>query len=124
MKDLDSLNAKRVRSDIRFKQGLESLKQRNYIIVCPADKGGGIVVLEKSTYLLEMERILSDHETYSSLPSNPTNGFKKELVRLIDEDFQTKILSKKKDHLVPMATCVPVMYYLPKVHKDPANPPR
>lgn len=68
---------------------------------------------------------MSDHETYIPLPSNPTNGYKKkELFRLIDESFfQKKILSKKEEHLVPMAPRVSVMYYLPKVHKDPANPP-
>lgn len=39
----------------------------------------------------------------------------------------TKVLGildkKEKNLLIPLAPHIPLMYYLPKVHKDPVNPP-
>lgn len=47
--------------------GIESLCERINLIIRPADKGGGIVLLKKQNYLDEMDHLLSDRDTYTIL---------------------------------------------------------
>lgn len=88
LQDVDKLPMKKVFSDPNIKIRLKQLFERKYLTIRPADKGGGIVILDKSDYHLEMTRILSDTETYSRIPNNPTSIFKKSLTDLIDTGFQ------------------------------------
>lgn len=57
---------------------LESLKANNETVIREADKCGGIVILDKTSYIEEAMRILSDSQTYSWLPQDPLPTFKKE----------------------------------------------
>lgn len=124
LKDLDKLKIRKYYKDTRFHEGLESLKQRSDIIIRPADKGGGIVVMDKSSYVSEMNRILSDTDTYIPLSHDPIFKYKKELTGLIEVGFRNKLLNKKeKDFLIPLAPRKPIIYFLPKVHKCLVNPP-
>lgn len=71
-----------------------------------------------------MLRLLSDQATYVPLRGNSTFKFKKELIALVEEGFCKNVVSnKEKSFLIPVAPRVPVIYYLPKVHKDPVHPP-
>lgn len=71
-----------------------------------------------------MSRLLSDRSTYLPLKGNPTASYKKELVLLVEEGLRKRVISKnEKAFLIPVAPRVPVIYYLPKVHKDPVCPP-
>lgn len=56
-------------------------------MIRPTNKGGGIVVLDKTDYVSEMHRILSDHDTYRELPHDPTFKFKQELITLVQKGF-------------------------------------
>lgn len=125
LKDLDKLPSKKVYSDPNLKIGLKSLCERKNLIIRPADKGGGgIVVLDKMDYHAEMTRILGDTDTYLRLTKNPTSDFKRTLTDLIDTGSQLGILDKKeKIFLVPVAPWIPIIYYLPKVHKSVTQPP-
>lgn len=60
-------------------------------MVRPADKGGGIMILDVEAYKGEMLRLL--------LAGNPFIKFIKELVSLVEDGFQRKILSKKGSSL-------------------------
>lgn len=94
------------------------------LIIRLADKGGGLVVLDRSDYYTEMSRILNDLDTYRPLPKDPTLVFKKILVELINKGFQSGIFDKnERDYLVPLAPRIPILYYLPKIHKNAAQPP-
>lgn len=54
----------------------------------------------------------------------PPPNTKKEPIKMIDVAFKGNLLTKKvTSYLIPMAPRVPIIYYLPKVHKDPVNPP-
>lgn len=124
LKDLEDLPSKRIYSDPRLNIGLKSLCERKDLVIRPADKGGGVVILDKTDYHGEMMRILSDSDTYCRLSGNPTTEYKKTLVELIDTGSQLGILDKKEKHyLVPVAPRIPIMYYLPKVHKNATHPP-
>ena len=124
IKDLEELPVKRNYSDPNIKLGLKTLCERRDLVIRPADKGGGIVVLDKTAYNEEMYNILGDSSTYIKLPSNPTSKFKVSLKKLIDMGARKGILdNKEKSYLLPKVPRIPVMYYLPKVHKNSTRPP-
>lgn len=90
--------------------GLKSLCERKDLVICPTDKGRGIVVLDKADYHKEMCRILSDLNTYRELSSSPTSKYKKDLVNLVTKGFDQQILKKKeKAYLVPLAPRIPTI---------------
>lgn len=124
IRDLRALNISSNNTNNDLQHHLKQICERNEIVIRPADKGGGVVILDKSKYLEEMHRLLSDRTTYSPLACNPTTKFKRELQNLINRGYQQGILNKKeKAYLVPSAPRVPVMYYLPKIHKNLTHPP-
>lgn len=78
--------------------------------------------MDKTDYIAEMYRILSDQDTYTEIPMNPTNRFKKDLVALVNRGYDRQILNKKeKAFLIPTAPRIPIIYQLPKIHKDPLH---
>lgn len=71
-----------------------------------------------------MERLLNDTETYQLLNGNPSRSFKEALEHIIKDGMDEGFLSKQEArYLVPMVSKIPVIYYLPKIHKDSNNPP-
>lgn len=97
--------------------------QQKELVIRPADKGGGIVILNRD-YLAEMYKILNDRDTYTLLKSDPKIPYQRELVKIIDREFSQGIINKKeKLYLIPKAPRTPVIYYLQKIHKHPACPP-
>lgn len=77
LRDLEALPPKKTYSDPNIKIGLKSLCERKSLIIHPADKGGGILILDKPDYHSEITKILSDATTYIKLPKNPTLDLKK-----------------------------------------------
>lgn len=123
LQDLDKLPNKIIHTNPAI-TGLKSLCERKNLIIHPTDKGGGIVILDKEEYTREMNRILEDRMTYGLLPIDPTLGFKRTLIELVNEGSALGILDKKEtEFLIPLAPRIPIFYYLPKVHKNPVNPP-
>lgn len=122
--ELEQLPVKKVYEQKDFKKGMKTLEKRTDIVIRPADKGGGIVVLSLQQYKSEMERLLNDTETYQLLNGNPSRSFKEALEHIIKDGMDEGFLSKQEArYLVPMVSKIPVIYYLPKIHKDSNNPP-
>lgn len=48
-----------------LEKGLDSLCTNKELVIRPADKGGGIVVLDRTAYIREMHKIVDDHNTYT-----------------------------------------------------------
>ena len=46
--------------------------KRNDVIICNADKGGAVVILEEKDYIKEAYRQLSDENVYKHLPNDAT----------------------------------------------------
>lgn len=125
LRDLDRLKIKNSKMIRDLELGLDQLCKRKDLVVRPADKEGGIVVLNKSDYLHELDRILGDRATYTPLKSDPRIKYRKELERIVDHGFELGIINKKeKLFLIPASSRIPIIYYLPKIHKDPVHPPR
>lgn len=59
-----------------------------------ADKGGGIVLLNRSDYLRESYRLLSDRATYAKLKKDPTAEFALEADTLINTALKEDIITK------------------------------
>lgn len=71
-----------------------------------------------------MGRLLGDVNNYKVLKSNPIFESKKDLNILVQKGLKRKVLSKKEAmYLYPSACRTPIIYFLPKVHKDVLYPP-
>lgn len=66
------------------KEALKDLKSDQSILIKPADKGGGVVILDIEDYEQEMSRLLNDPETYKKLTMDPTVRNKKEFEVILD----------------------------------------
>ena len=97
---------------------LDSLKKRRDIIITRADKGGKVVVMDRSKYMEECTNQLDNEEFYIKLNTDPTAQITSELEKeiksmenLIDKsEFQliTEFLNKSR---------MAIFYGLPKIHK-------
>lgn len=75
---------------------------RESTVVCPTDKGGAIVILDRESYSGEMLRILSDSEPYFVLQSDPTVKYKQELkTPLTNKGHDMGILNRKENIWYP-----------------------
>lgn len=55
----------------RERDALNSLTKNEQIIIKPADKGGAVVVMDKSSYIIEAQRQLGNNIYYEQLQRNP-----------------------------------------------------
>ncbi|XP_073433457.1 uncharacterized protein [Dendrobates tinctorius] len=103
---------------------LKSLKNNKDIVIKPADKGGSIVVLDKKYYLSEIQRQLSDVTTYRPIPTNPIYSIERKIDNLINFHLNLGTIdSKLAEYLHKQSPITPVIYILPKIHKNLEKPP-
>ncbi|CAH2301947.1 Hypothetical predicted protein, partial [Pelobates cultripes] len=106
------------------KMALKQLKNDPNLVIKQADKGGGIVILNREDYMQESMRILGDNTTYRILNGNPIENFKKQFSELLNKGFENKVINKDElDYLFVKSPRMAVFYYLPKIHKRLENPP-
>lgn len=70
LRDLDNLKVKNANMSKELQEGLDKLCLQKDLIIRPVNKGGGIVVLDKDDYLTQLEKIVSDRDTYTPLKRN------------------------------------------------------
>lgn len=103
---------------------IKSLSENDKIVIKSADKGGGVVILDKTAYLTEANRLLSDNKYYKLLTNDPSTKFSDEYHRLINDAYSTNILSKNEYKFLTIENPVmSIFYFLPKIHKNLTNPP-
>ncbi|XP_063290882.1 zinc finger protein 850-like [Pelobates fuscus] len=103
---------------------ITSLKANRNLIIKGADKGGGIVLLDKVDYLMEAEQMLGNRDYYEVLRFDPTSRFRSELRDLIELAFLNGAIDKKeRSFFLSTQGEILIFYYLPKVHKSLTNPP-
>ena len=94
------------------------------IIIKPADKGGSICILDKVYYNSEITNHLEQSGSYMSLQCNPLTTIKSEIDDLLKHGFENNWISKGEfEFLTVEFPITPVIYGLPKVHKNPTKPP-
>ena len=104
-------------------EAITKLKSQHAIIIKPADKGGQIVLQDRTNYILEATRQLTDTSFYRPL-TEPMYPETQTMVRtLIDEMKKNKLITTKQAHY-PYGPDLPrarLFYLLPKIHKPPAQ---
>ncbi|XP_077137512.1 uncharacterized protein LOC143803305 [Ranitomeya variabilis] len=106
------------------KLSLEQLASDKSLVIKPADKGGATVVMDRTDYIEEITRQLSDTTVYKVIPHNPLNRLVQQIAPVIDFHFQTGTIdSKMRDFLIKKDPITPIFYVLPKIHKRLNKPP-
>lgn len=96
---------------------LKRLKNNKEIIIKPADKGGGIAVLNRNDYISKIDSMLNDQKVYERVYTDDTQLIKNEADQLIHQC--SKYLSKKQiRYLTEFEPRTPIFYGLPKLHKQ------
>ncbi|XP_043926713.1 adhesion G protein-coupled receptor E2-like [Protopterus annectens] len=89
-----------------------------------ADKGGAIVVMDYLAYHNEALRQLSDTSYYKQLKLDPTLRFKAEIDRFLEVSVTQGVITEKVAKELQVEEPIhQYLYLLPKIHKDPKNPP-
>jgi hypothetical protein len=67
------------------KDALFQLKQRQDIVIKPADKGSAVVIMDTDKYISEAHKHLSDKRFYQSLKHDPTLEHAEKVTELLQE---------------------------------------
>ena len=103
------------------REAFKSLRPRKDMIIKPADKGSGVVVMDRQQYIDEAMRQLTNRTDYETLDSDSTGNFCKEIQETLDDMRDNNHLSKKAHKFLSPTDCRTARFYLlPKVHK-PGN---
>ncbi|CAH2314420.1 Hypothetical predicted protein [Pelobates cultripes] len=103
---------------------LQDLKEDNSITIRPADKGGAIVIQDYTDYRTEILGQLSDTKTYQPITYDPISTILEKLRALVKRGAEAGWTDEyTATFLINENPKIPILYMLPKVHKDPANPP-
>ena len=103
---------------------LAELQKNTQLVIKPADKGGSIVILNRSDYLIEGYKQLSNDDFYLELDTDPTESNRKLIQDTIEDLFQNgEIDISVKEYLTDKHCKTPNFYMLPKIHKGITPPP-
>ena len=97
--------------------GLNQLKKDRDRVVCTADKGVAMVVMDKEDYIKKAESLLAQ-PAYRAIDREPTNQIKAKLInklRKIRKD--TNMDEGTYKTMYPTGCILPKFYGLPKIHK-------
>ncbi|XP_076057224.1 uncharacterized protein LOC143034761 [Oratosquilla oratoria] len=101
----------------RYIEALKKLASDDHIYISSADKGGGIVILDKSTYNTKMEILLKDTNTYEMISETIYKNNMKEATKCARNTLSNAPGGKSMLHLLPKVHFPAYIYGLPKLHK-------
>ncbi|XP_070570116.1 uncharacterized protein [Ptychodera flava] len=104
---------------------LQKIRNRDDIVIKPADKGGSIVVMDSDWYISECKKQLNDTKFYEKLASDPTEEYTLKLQKKITRWRRKNWISNKTARkLLPQEPKPGHFYGLPKIHKkdNPLRP--
>ena len=103
---------------------IKSLRTNNDLIIKPADKGSAIVVMNRTDYIEEGLRQLSNTDFYEETPNDLTDRHVALVTHTIyDLQGKGQISEKTADFLSFNIDRTPQFYMLPKIHKNLEKPP-
>ncbi|CAJ0933772.1 unnamed protein product [Ranitomeya imitator] len=103
---------------------LQELVHDGDIIIKPADKGGAVVVMDRSMYLTEVSRQLADTEVYQKMDGDPKFKISKEIESCLKEALDIFVIDQELyEYLWVEIPKTPMLYVIPKIHKRLDNPP-
>ena len=80
-------------------EAIKSLRENDSIVINEADKGGAVVVMNKTHYYNIVVKILQDEETYKKTNQNCDKKVFKDLEKLVSK-FSNCLLKKEQDLLI------------------------
>ncbi|XP_075440692.1 uncharacterized protein LOC142485864 [Ascaphus truei] len=103
---------------------LKELCSLNNLVIRQADKGGGIVLQDRTDYLSEAFRLLGDNTSYIILGQDPMESFQKKYKDLLTQALNMNVINKSEfGFLYIRFPRTPIFYHIPKIHKHISNPP-
>jgi hypothetical protein len=102
-------------------QALRRLQQDQNIVILRPNKGAGAVILNKEDYLTKMHSILADTERFQheTQGKDMTTNLERKTIDLVKQLKQKGLIDESTaSSLKPRGSKLPVMYGLPKVHKE------
>ena len=103
-RDIMTAKPTRIRDNLTRKerQSLRKLQRRTYIIIKPADKGSGTVVMNRQNYLDECYRQLNDQYFYKKIEEDPTEQINRRVRFYLDRLLTDNIIDKETHrYLIP-----------------------
>jgi hypothetical protein len=101
------------------RESLKALGQNKNIFIQKADKGGSITILKTADYVAKINTMLADAATYTRVDNINLPKAKEEVDKIIRYMYQFDIITKKqKNFLTRCIPKLPVLYGLPKIHKE------
>ncbi|XP_068696962.1 uncharacterized protein [Montipora foliosa] len=124
--DITTCKPKPIRDNLTTseRQAIHQLKQRQDIVIKPADKGSGTVIMDKTWYIDECNRQLNDSKFYRRLNEDITVDIQKRVTVYVNRMYTDDLIDEKtKQYLIQPDVKPGRFYILPKVHK-PGYPGR
>ena len=101
------------------KQRLNLLQNNQHIVVKPADKGSAIVIMNRTDYITEATRQLSDTKFYTKTQVDLTGTHINKITQTLSTMLRNdEIAQSVYRNLVPKDCKTPAFYFLPKIHKQ------
>ena len=105
-------------------KAIKSLQHNPDIVIKPADKGSAIVILDRQYYISEGLRQLNDHNFYEQTNIDYTGEVINRVNLHVHNMLQRgQITERTCNYLTTNIDRTQQLYLLPKIHKDPLNPP-
>ena len=124
LNDLPILRSKLKNLAFEECQAFHDLSNNRNIVIKPADKGSGVVIMYTQDYTFEAFRQLSDTSFYQSLDSNITLAISYDISKTLLNMRANKEIGKKcLSYLLPKNPRPGRFYLLPKIHKNILPPP-
>ena len=99
------------------RQAIKSLSSDESIIIKPADKGNGIVIMNTNDYNEARLNILQDKEFYETVCDDPNPKYRISLDKIIDELKVNGYISETEEIRLKEGTRTPCFYGLPNIYK-------
>ena len=78
------------------KQALLDLQSDTSVLIRPADKGGSVVLMDRTVYVNEGHRQLLDNTFYKKLRSDPTCQFQNTIFTVLDGYLSSGQINQKR----------------------------
>lgn len=106
------------------RRALQNLANDSSIVIKEADKGGGIVLLDRESYLTEVNRQLGSPVYYREIDADPMKHVQTVIKTVLVEGVNLGYISEELANLLTVKSPrTPIFYVLPKIHK-PGFPQR
>ncbi|XP_056419489.1 uncharacterized protein LOC130360958 [Hyla sarda] len=115
----------RNKNNLSFKEreALAGWKKNNDLVICLAEKGGGVVIMSLEYYEEESLHILSDKNFYRQIAKDPYKRISEEYNKLINSGLSDGILNKQEHKFLQYNNDnKPYFYFLTKIHKSITRP--